>query len=68
MTEVETDSSGAYFMHKVKIDDLPKYSIEFTYNGMCYESVLVNKDKNNGSKAAEARNRDIFNEKYTSIL
>ncbi len=68
MTEVETDSSGAYFMHKVKIDDLPKYSIEFTYNGMCYESVLVNKDKNNGSKAAEARNRDIFNEKYTSII
>ncbi len=55
-------------MHKVKIDDLPSYSIEFTYNGMSYESVLVNKDKKNGSKAAEGENRNMFNEKYTSII
>ncbi len=67
--EVQTDSDGKYLMHKVRIDDLDKNYIEFTYNGMSFSSVkptLNNEEK--GSKAAEGSKRAEFNSKYATIV
>ena len=74
--EVDTDSQGKYLIHKVKIDDLDKFHIEFTYNGMSFGSVkptINNIEK--GSKASEERQgslgnnyRTIFNSKYATIV
>ncbi len=66
--EVETDSRGKYFMEKIRIDDLTDSYIEFTYNGLCYQSVAFKKNAENGNKAIEGSNRPAFNERYTSIV
>ncbi len=69
LKEVKTDSNGKYLMHKVRIDDLSKNYIEFTYNGMSFGSVkpdINNEEK--GSKAAEGSNRTEFNSKYATIV
>ncbi len=68
ITEVKTDKDGKYKMYGVRIEDLDKLSIEFTYNGMNYKSVTPNIGKNNGSKAAEGGKRTEFNQKYANII
>ena len=58
VNETQTDSNGKYTMEDVLIDSLDDYYIEFSYNGMAYESVEI-KDINNtrGTKAIEGNNR-----------
>lgn len=75
IAEVKTDSNGKYIIHKVKIDDLDKSYIEFTYNGMSFGSVAVNLNRDNGSKASEEKvgssgtnYRTAFNSKYATIV
>lgn len=53
---------------KIKIDDLDGAYIEFVYNGMCYKSVEVHADLNNGSKATDDALRPQFNENYAIIV
>lgn len=64
--EVETDG-GNYKFKRVEIDKLEQYYIEFNYNGMCYQSVIPQLDKDNGSKASEGSNRTDFNQNYETI-
>ena len=66
--ETVTDSNGKYTMVDVLIDDLDKYYIEFSYNGMAYESVnIIDIAKPNGTDAIEGDNRTIFNENFAQI-
>ncbi len=63
-----TNSNGQYQFTKVLIDDLNKYYIEFTYNGMSYQCVsLINLSDWNTSKAAESGRRQTFNNKFKVI-
>ena len=63
-----TNSNGQYQFTKVLIDDLNKYYIEFTYNGMSYQCVsLINLSAWNTSKAAESGRRQTFNNKFKVI-
>ncbi len=66
--EIETDSDGSYTLWDVLIDNLEEYYIEFSYNGMKYESVpaSINKGKV-GNKAIEGQNRTDYNNQYTTI-
>ena len=66
--ETVTDSNGKYTMVDVSIDDLDKYYIEFSYNGMAYESVnIIDIANPNGTEAIEGDNRTIFNENFAQI-
>ncbi len=51
----------------IEIADLHGAYIEFTYNGMCYQSVEVNANQDNGSKATDEPLRKEFNEAYSTI-
>ena len=67
--EIETDEKGHYVMWDVLIDKLEEYYIEFTYNGMKYESVAASIDKEKvGNKAIEKQNRIDYNNQYTTIV
>lgn len=52
---------------RIKIEDLDKLSIEFEYNGMCYQSVSVNSLVKNGNKATDENSRNRFNSEYAII-
>ena len=66
--EVRTNSSGKYTLNDVLIDNLGRYYIEFSYNGMAYESVdIINISNNRGTKAIEGSNRTTFNGKFAQI-
>lgn len=65
--ETTTNGDGEYRFERVKIADLPNYHIEFEYNGLIYENVGTNINKDNGSKASEGSNRDSFNNKFARI-
>ena len=68
VNEIKTDVNGAYTMVDILIDELDNYYIEFTYNGMSYTPVPILDILNeNGSKALEGEERDIFNEEYAQI-
>lgn len=65
----KTDSEGKYEFgnyfasgyenEKVRIEDIIDGAyIEFAYNGMCYKSVSLNPNANNGSKATDDTNRE----------
>ena len=41
--------------------------IEFIYNGMCYQSIPVRSEIENGSKATEGDERQTFNNKFATI-
>lgn len=63
-----TGQDGRYQFPKVVIDDLASLYIEFSYNGMSYQSVVLHLDKDNGSKATEGEEqRDKFNHNYETI-
>lgn len=53
---------------KILIEDLRGAYIEFEYNGMCYKSVPLHINVNNGSKAADDNLREAFNKKYGTIV
>lgn len=66
--ETTTNQNGEYNFKKVEIDKLGNYYIEFEYNGLKYESVGVNLNKSNGSKAVEnSTTRSSFNKSYSTI-
>ncbi len=66
--EVRTNSSGKYTFNNVIIDNLSRYYIEFSYNGMAYESVdIINISNNRGTKAIEGSNRTTFNANFAQI-
>ena len=74
VTQIDTDSNGAYTMVDVLIDEIPNYYIEFSYNGMSFTSVPVldspslDSDNYNGTRAIESEaERTEFNRKYSEI-
>lgn len=69
LKEVLTDSNGYYEMWDVVIDDLNKYYIEFTYNGMSYTNIPIkNVLDANSSKAIEnSDTRKEFNNNFAEI-
>lgn len=63
-----TNNAGEYEFQRIVIDDLPTLYVEFSYNGMSYQSVVLHLDKDNGSKAAEGeQRRKKFNSEYETI-
>ena len=68
---------GVYVFKKVSIYDeddieradsvLDECYIEFEYDGMTWTNVTPHLDKDNGSKAIEGENRDIFNRKFAKV-
>ncbi len=58
------DSNAA----KIRIEDLEGAYIEFRYNGMCYKSVQVNTNVDNGNKATDDTLRSNFNENYATVV
>lgn len=64
-----TNDKGEYEFTKVLIEDLGRTFIVFEYNGMKYQSIKAQYDKDNGSKAVEHswRNRATFNSQYNTI-
>ncbi len=73
VTSVDTDSNGEYTIVDVLIDKLDQYYIQFTYNGMSYESIpLLDMDilseSYNGTRAIETDPvRSAFNNKFAVI-
>lgn len=61
-----TNENGEYIFENVLIDDLSNYYVEFTYDGLTYESVIPHIDRDNGSKASES-DRQGFNNKFASV-
>jgi hypothetical protein len=67
-TEIETNAKGEYTLNNILIDKLDEYYIEFTYNGMKYESVPASIEKETvGNKAIEKDNRTKYNNSYATI-
>ena len=67
--QTTTDSNGNYKFNNVLIDKIPNYYIEFTYNGMKYQSVpITDLSYANATKAIEKENRTDFNNKYAEIV
>lgn len=52
---------------RIKIEDLKGAYIEFEYNGMCYQSVEVRPNAQNGNKATDKAERPRFNNEYATI-
>lgn len=52
---------------KIKIEDLKGATIEFEYNGMCYKSVKVQPNADNGNKATDDKARPEFNNTFATI-
>lgn len=66
---------GAYLFSEDKntgkgilISDLNGAYVEFEYNGMCYKSVTVYSNLDEGSKATDQKSRDTFNNNYATIV
>ena len=60
---------GEYQFVDVDLDELQagNYYVEFEYCGIDYQSVDVNVNKNNGSKASDTETREILDNKFTSV-
>ena len=73
INSIDTDSNGYYEMVDVLIDDIDKYYIQFTYNGMSYESIPLLESPDiidagyDGTRAIEGAARDEFNREYSEI-
>ncbi len=81
-TEI-TDANGHYifdcdkYKKQIAINDLNKYYIEFTYNGITYQSLpamtdIISNGKAkviipNGNTASDSSKRDAFNDKFYTI-
>lgn len=67
-TSITEDGIGQYKFEKVNVNKLEDYYIEFTYDGLTYQNVNVNKNNKNGSKASEGTTgRENFNNMFESI-
>lgn len=58
---------GEYQFTKAEIDQLANYYIEFEYDGLIYQSVVVNLNNNNGSKATDRIERAILDANFASV-
>lgn len=70
-TQIMTDTNGYYEMWDILIDNLNKYYIEFSYNGMSYTNIPIIGTLSNGrgqTKAIEGdQRRSEFNERFAEI-
>lgn len=67
-TDSRNNGHGEYLFEDVLVKDLEYYYVEFEYEGLTYQNVISNLNKDNGSKAienVEVRNR--FNNKFSVI-
>ena len=60
-------NGGEYIFEDVEIEKLADYYIEFEYDGLIYQSVAININKNNGSKSTDKVERDILDRNFTSV-
>lgn len=67
LMETKTNENGEYLFENVEIDTLETDYVEFVYDGLIYENVVVHTDKANGSKASEGSLRDEFNGKFARV-
>ncbi len=67
LQQTTTSNDGSYIFVDVLIDKLSSYYIEFEYDGLKYENVIVHNDRTNGSKAAEGSARDTLNNKFAKV-
>ncbi len=75
LNKVQTNEKGIYtinggeyrFIH-VPIDQLDGLYIEFTYDGLMYQSVGINVDKDNGSKATDRNERKILDDNSKNVI
>lgn len=58
---------GEYIFNDVLVEELSNYHIEFEYDGLIYQSVGINLDKNNGSKATDREPRKILDQNFKDI-
>ena len=61
-----TNANGEYQFEDAEIAKLDDYNIQFEYDGLLYQNVKTNFNKDNGSKAAEG-GRQEFNNRFASI-
>ena len=67
-TTTTTNTQGKYEFKEVPIGQLKYLYVEFTYNGLKYQNVTQNLDKDNGSKAIESTtDREKLNEGFNVI-
>ena len=60
-------NGGEYIFEDIEIKKLGEYYIEFEYDGLIYQSVAININKNNGSKSTDKVERDILDRNFTSV-
>lgn len=64
-------NGGEYIFEDIVIDDLSLYYVEFEYDGLIYQSVVLPKAKDLGkenvSKATDVREREILDKNFTSV-
>lgn len=60
-------TGGEYIFEDVEIEKLADYYIEFEYDGLIYQSVAININKNNGSKSTDKVERDVLDKNFTSV-
>ena len=60
-------TGGEYIFEDVEIEKLAYYYIEFEYDGLIYQSVAININKNNGSKSTDKVERDVLDKNFTSV-
>ena len=60
-------TGGEYIFEDVEIEKLADYYIEFKYDGLIYQSVAININKNNGSKSTDKVERDVLDKNFTSV-
>ena len=67
LQETKTDQNGEYKFENVDVDTVDTDYVEFIYDGLLYQNVITNFNKDNGSKAAEGILRDQFNGKFARV-
>lgn len=60
-------NGGEYQFERVEIAKLEKYYIEFQYDGLIYQSAVVNLSQNSGSKATDRTERAILDSNFASV-
>ena len=58
---------GEYKFEDIEITKLGDYYIEFEYDGLIYQSVAININKNNGSKSTDKVEREILDKNFTIV-
>ncbi len=63
---ITVDGKLQYCFENLDYQNIDQYEVKFEYNGLKYEAVDVNADKENGSKVKE-EGRNIFNYNFSTI-